>query len=72
MAPKQTDICITPVQMKCRRGCPDRTYDCHSKCEKYAAYRAECDKEIQRRTLERDVDSAVCDAVKRLPWKRGI
>ena len=42
------------------------------KCEKYAAYRAECDQEIQRRTLDREVNQAIGDAMKRIPWKREV
>lgn len=72
MAPRMPEIALNPVKMKCRKDCPNRAYDCHCKCEKYASSRAECDKEIKRRALKRDVDYAIGDAMKRMPGKRGI
>lgn len=65
-------IALNPVKIKCPRKCPDRTFDCHGKCRKYAEYRADCDNAIQQRTLKRDVDQAIGDAMKRIPGKRSI
>jgi len=59
------DILLTPVKIKCRRDCPDRSQDCHGKCEIYAQYRVECDKLIHQRELNRDVTEAVGMAIKR-------
>lgn len=72
MANNMPEICINPAKIKCQRKCPDRTFDCHGKCRKYAEYRAECDKEIKKRALKRDVDYAIGDAIKRIPGKRGL
>ena len=65
-------IAINPAKMKCRKDCPDRTFDCHGKCKKYAEYRADCDEQIQQRAFKRDVDSYITDAMKRIPGKREI
>lgn len=47
------------VQAPCM-GCEDRNPECHGKCEKYAAYRAEREKEYAHRaeaaTLGADSD----------------
>lgn len=72
MAARMPDISLNPVKIKCPRNCPDRTFDCHGKCRKYAEYRADCDKEIQKRTRKREVDQAIGDAMKRIPGKRSI
>lgn len=67
-------IGISSVKIVCKPDCPDRSHDCHGQCEKYKAYRAECDKEMQERfqknKYRREVNEAVSDAVKRLPGKR--
>lgn len=61
---------LNPVKMVCNRECPDRTYDCHGKCERYAQYRAECDELKHQKELERDVMDAEVTAVKRTHGKR--
>ena len=33
------------------RDCPDRTAECHADCERYLAYRAECDR-MRRERIE--------------------
>ena len=66
------DFTLTPVKMICRRSCPDRTYDCHGKCEKYIQYRAECDNLLHQKDLEREVMEAAGAALKRMHGKRVI
>lgn len=60
---------ISKIKPVCK-DCQDRSFDCHTKCEKYKSYRAECDKEMQERfqkkKLERDVITEVSKALKRL------
>lgn len=70
------DIKLTSVKLSCcDRDCSDRSAGCHGKCEKYKAYRAECDRVMeeryQKKQFEREVDTAVSKAVKRLPGKRS-
>ena len=65
---------LTNVKPVCGKDCPDRSYKCHGKCEKYKAYRDQCDAEMlgrfQKNQLKREVNDAVLQAVKRLPGKR--
>ena len=67
-------IGISSVKPVCKKECPDRTFDCHAKCEKYKEYRERCDAEIVDRNkktkLHFEVNEAVSQAVKRLPGKR--
>ena len=67
-------LAISGVKPVCSRDCPDRSWDCHGKCEKYKAYREQCDEEMMERfkkvQFNRDVNEAVSQAVKRLPGKR--
>lgn len=67
-------LVLTTVKPVCGRDCPERSIDCHGKCEKYKAYRTRCDSAAKERFLkkqgERDVNQAVSKAVKRLPGKR--
>lgn len=72
MANRMPAMSINPAKMKCTKDCPDRTFDCHVKCKKYAEYRADCDRAIQQRTFEREVNQAIGDAMKRIPGKREI
>lgn len=55
------DFALSPVPMVCRRGCPDRTWDCHGRCEQYKAYREACDMALHEKELQRDVVGTVCD-----------
>lgn len=66
------DLALTEIKPVCRADCPNRTFDCHGKCERYIRYRAECDEAIHQRNLKRDVITAIGDAMKRIPGKRGI
>ena len=67
---------ISAIKSVCKPDCPDRSWDCHGKCEKYKAYRAECDKAMEKRyqekQFEREANAAVSKAVKRLPGKRSF
>lgn len=72
MAQDRKDITLTLVKMVCTRSCPDRTYDCHGKCERYAEYRAKCDNHLHQKVLEREVNDAEFNAVKRTHGKRVI
>lgn len=69
------DIKLTSVKLSCcERDCPDRNAGCHAICEKYKAFRAECDKALEKqrikKELEHDLDSLTYKAVQRLPGKR--
>lgn len=72
MAIDERKVPLVPVRPVCKKDCPNRKYDCHSKCEKYARYRAECDKLIAQRNMNRDVNDAIGAAMKRLPGKREV
>ena len=65
---------ISSIKTVCKPDCPDRSWDCHGKCEKYKVYRAACDKEMedryQKNQFASEVNTAVSKAVKRLPGKR--
>lgn len=67
-------LAISGIKPVCGRNCPDRSWDCHAKCEKYKAYRERCDEEMQDRfqktQYKRDVNDAVSKAVKRMQGKR--
>lgn len=65
------DLPLTSVKPVCK-DCPNRSFDCHGKCETYIKYRAGCDEVIHQRNLKRDVINAIGDAMKRIPGKRGI
>lgn len=70
------DISLTNVKRTCcARDCPDRAIGCHGKCEKYKAYRAECDqmmdKRYQNKRKSHEADQLAYDAIKRLPGKRS-
>ena len=36
------------------KECKERNEGCHSRCEKYTAFRKECDEEIKRRALRQE------------------
>ena len=61
---------LTPVKMVCEKDCPEREFDCHARCEKYAKYRAECDEQIRERLRESELNDALSNAIKRYPGKR--
>ena len=63
---------VTRVKPACKRDCPNRSYDCHTKCETYIKYRAECDAEMNKRVLERVVMTEICDTSERIRKKRRI
>ena len=58
------NILLTPVKCHCK-DCPDRTQNCHGKCETYAQYRAECDRVLHRNEMKTDVSDAIGRAIKR-------
>lgn len=67
---------ISEVKTVCKPGCPERSWNCHTWCEKYKAYRVECDKAMNDRywqkQYKREADEAAMKAVKRLPGKRNL
>jgi len=67
-------LAISEIKPVCKRDCPDRSWDCHGRCEKYKAYREKCDIAMEERMREnqfrKEVNDAVSKAVKRLPGKR--
>lgn len=67
---KKQDFALSPVRQPCTRDCPNRAFDCHTRCEAYIKFRAECDADIKKRTLERDVLGAYSDTAERLRKKR--
>ena len=72
MAKRGKDIPISLVPIACSRDCPDRAFDCHVHCERYAAQRAKCDEEIAKRLSRRQAQEAISDAIKRMPGLRKI
>ena len=58
------NLLLTPVKCPCR-DCRDRTWHCHGKCERYARYRAECDKVLHRNEMKNDVNDAIGKSMKR-------
>lgn len=63
---------ITRVPPECKRDCPNRSWDCHTKCETYAKYRAKCDEEIKKRTLEREVLDEISATSERIRKRRRL
>jgi len=61
---------ITRIKPVCKKDCPNREYDCHTKCETYIKYRHECDVEREKRVLERVVMNEICDTSERIRKKR--
>lgn len=71
------DMKLTNVKKTCcDKDCPDRSIGCHGRCDKYQAYRAECDEvaqqRYQKRCFERDMDRLAYRASERLPGKRSF
>lgn len=63
---------ITRVPPECPRNCPNRNWDCHTKCETYAKYRAKCDEEMEKRAVEREIISEFAETSERIRKKRRI
>jgi coenzyme F420-reducing hydrogenase gamma subunit len=63
---------VTRIKPVCKADCPNRAYDCHTKCETYIKYRAECDAEMKKRGLERVVLGEYADTSERIRKKRRI
>lgn len=59
------DFTLSPVPIVCKRGCPDRRWDCHVSCEKYKAYREACDILLHEKALEKEVKDVVSDRIAR-------
>ena len=59
------EFCLTPVPIVCKRGCPDRSWNCHTSCEKYKAYREACDILLHEKDLEREIKDVVSDRIAR-------
>lgn len=64
-------IRLTPAVSPCK-GCPDRSPGCHSGCEKYADFRAECDAYIEARRRKHEYNDYIDDTLKRFPGLRSI
>lgn len=69
---KKQEFALSPVKQPCPRDCPKRAWDCHTWCGDYIEFRAECDADIKKRTLERDVLGAYSDTAERIRKKRRI
>lgn len=54
------------------KDCPNRAMGCHSTCEEYIAFRAECDALIDKRIKRREVNDCIADAMKRMPGIRKL
>lgn len=63
---------VTRIRPVCDRNCPNRASDCHTKCETYINYRAECDAEREKRALQREVVCAYADTTERIRKKRRL
>ena len=46
------------------KDCADRTQGCHCVCEKYKAYRAECDAAMEKRNAEKAQESIYIEHVR--------
>lgn len=71
------EIKMTGVKLTCcEKNCPDRAAGCHGKCERYQAFRAECETFAETRRAikqrEREMDKYALEASKRLPGKRSF
>lgn len=57
-------------------GCGDRRLGCHARCERYKAFRAECDAIREKRKEDAEFDAARIDRAERRrkhggdEWKR--
>lgn len=63
---------MTRIRPVCGRECPNREWDCHTKCETYIKYRDECDVEREKRALEREVISEFAETSERIRKKRRL
>lgn len=68
---KGAPIRLTSAVSPCK-DCPKRAEYCHSKCEAYAEFRAECDALIEARNRKREVNDYIDDTIKRFPGLRNI
>ena len=64
-------IRITPAVSPCM-GCEEHSPKCHGSCERYEAFRMECEAIRHRRQLKRETDDAVGDAMRRMPGIREV
>lgn len=69
--PKDERACLTLVQSPCK-DCPDRETGCHGKCEKYAAFRAECDAQAEERKNDREYNEYLSSTLKRFKKSRSL
>ena len=60
---KERDFALSPVPIVCKRGCPDRSWNCHASCERYKAYREACDIVLHEKELEREIINVACDRI---------
>lgn len=65
------DYRLIPANGPCK-GCTARELGCHSKCEEYIAFRAECDALAEERLKHRDVNNYIDDVMRRMPGIRNI
>lgn len=65
------DLPLTLASGPCK-DCTARQLGCHSTCEEYIAFRAECDALAAERVKRREVDDCIADAMKRMPGIRHL
>ena len=63
---------VSLVPTVCKKDCPDRAFDCHAHCERYAVYQRKCEEERKKRQFEGQYHEYISGVIKRLPGKRGI
>ncbi len=49
------------MKQPCDRNCPGRSATCHTECDKYRQFAAKRSEEYNKRRLEAEVVSAVCE-----------
>ena len=64
-------IRLTSAVSPCK-GCPERMLGCHSNCEAYASFRAECDALLEARRSKQEYNDYIDDTLKRFPGLRSI
>lgn len=66
------DLPLTLAQSPCK-DCTERVpLRCHSTCEKYAAFRAECEALAAERHNARELNEYLGDVIKRMPGQRNL
>lgn len=50
-------------------NCPNRTAECHAKCEEYKAFRTGCDDIISKREMESKADPGISKERLKKMWR---